>query len=363
MPRTTEAFENVLQAFKDQDPNGNGIADEIPMMGDASTNPPEGNIAGYLLNSFIYTVVEGDTPYFYVEDGMVRFMGDKDEYKQGAAWINSLVDKGLIDATSFTQDIEQHKQVSLQGDVSVVGVEKCDIGYKVLGKYDQTPDHRVADYKVLPPLTGPNGFCVQPSNVYKPISQGNFVITSSCKNPEAAFRWADAWYSEEATFLSWHGEEGKGWEKPAEGAVGINGKSALYKSLPDNYKDPEQLIRVTNRFGNNTAVIREGEELDINDPNSVYGPEPVLYEGAMTLKEYAKPEMTLPPLALTKEEIEETMSIKSAITEYTAENMSLFCLGTRDIEKDWDSYVKEFSVMGLDKLIEVYQTAYDRQYK
>ena len=30
MPETLEEFANVLRAFRDQDPNGNGIQDEIP---------------------------------------------------------------------------------------------------------------------------------------------------------------------------------------------------------------------------------------------------------------------------------------------------------------------------------------------
>ena len=31
MPTTTDEFYQVLKAFKEQDPNGNGKADEIPM--------------------------------------------------------------------------------------------------------------------------------------------------------------------------------------------------------------------------------------------------------------------------------------------------------------------------------------------
>ena len=31
MPTTTDEFEQVLLAFKEQDPNGNGQADEIPL--------------------------------------------------------------------------------------------------------------------------------------------------------------------------------------------------------------------------------------------------------------------------------------------------------------------------------------------
>lgn len=33
----------------------------------------------------------------------------------------------------------------------------------------------------------------------------------------------------------------------------------------------------------------------------------------------------------------------------------------KDFDKDWDSYVKGFDNVGLPTLLEVYQTAYDRQ--
>lgn len=66
---------------------------------------------------------------------------------------------------------------------------------------------------------------------------------------------------------------------------------------------------------------------------------------------------------LTREESSEISNIRTMIDDYVEENQALFCLGTRDIDKEWDAYVKEFEVLGLDKMLEVYQAAYDRQYK
>ena len=37
MPETTEDFKNVLTAFKNDDPNGNGEADEVPFSGAINT--------------------------------------------------------------------------------------------------------------------------------------------------------------------------------------------------------------------------------------------------------------------------------------------------------------------------------------
>ena len=54
-PDTTEDFYNVLKAFKTQDPNGNGKADEVPLIG--ATTSWRTDPFGFLMNSFIYTVM------------------------------------------------------------------------------------------------------------------------------------------------------------------------------------------------------------------------------------------------------------------------------------------------------------------
>jgi hypothetical protein len=36
-----------------------------------------------------------------------------------------------------------------------------------------------------------------------------------------------------------------------------------------------------------------------------------------------------------------------------------FITGTSDPEADWDAYLNELSVKGVDQLLEIYQAAYD----
>lgn len=364
MPKTTDEFEAVLQAFKDKDPNGNGIADEIPMLGNQL---PKNNIVNYLMNAFIYMhgsdIQDPSTLYLYLDDdGKIQFTPDKEAYKEGLAWIHSLIEKGLIDGTSFTQDDTQFKQIIQDESAVKVGVIRADLICSYAGEYNGTPDHRVEQYRVLEPLQGPEGFQYQPSYLYASVGAGNFVITNTCQYPEAAFRWADGWYSEEASFMAWYGQEGKGWTQPPEGSIGLNGEKAMYQRLP--VEGAEQTIRITNKFGNNTARLREGEVYLENDPAQKFSTEPILYFATRdSLVPYADPSRVVPPLNLTREESSEISNIRTMIDDYVEENQALFCLGTRDVEKEWDAYVKEFSALGLDKMLEVYQTAYDRQYK
>ena len=103
------------------------------------------------------------------------------------------------------------------------------------------------------------------------------------------------------------------------------------------------------------AEFRLGESTDQNvDVGTSLGLEKLLYDATKEKMEpYAQKEGdwdVLPYLKLTDEE-----------ATNIEENKVAFITGRKDFDKDWDSYVKGFDNVGLPTLLEVYQTAYDRQ--
>ena len=52
VPKTTDEYKAMLEAFKTKDPNGNGMADEVPLSG--STEDYGVRVIPYLMNGFIY---------------------------------------------------------------------------------------------------------------------------------------------------------------------------------------------------------------------------------------------------------------------------------------------------------------------
>lgn len=86
VPTTTEEFYNVLKAFKEQDPNGNGEADEIPF-------------------TFSKTVYDMFGPFGYIDnvehmimkDGKLIFIPEEEEYKKAIQYMNRLFSEGLVD--------------------------------------------------------------------------------------------------------------------------------------------------------------------------------------------------------------------------------------------------------------------------
>ena len=62
----------------------------------------------------------------------------------------------------------------------------------------------------------------------------------------------------------------------------------------------------------------------------------------------------------TEDELDQLGEIEATLRTYVDESMTRFALGDLDIEKDWDSYLKELENIGLSQYLEVSQIAYDR---
>ena len=46
-----------------------------------------------------------------------------------------------------------------------------------------------------------------------------------------------------------------------------------------------------------------------------------------------------------------------------AEQQQKWLMGAEDVDATWDKYISALKGMGVDELVKVYKTAYDRMYK
>ena len=348
-PETTEDFVNVLRAFKEQDANGNGDPnDEIPMLG--ISGMWRASCYDFLLGSFVYNDF---TDRLSVENGTVNYVANTEEFREGLRFIRSLIEEELIDPVSLTIT-EDEAHVLTGGDVATVGVATGMAYWNVLSANDE-------EYIGLSPLEGPNG--VRNAFVRATgIVSGQFAITNKAENPEILFRWADAQFSEEATYFSSWGPEGEGWEKAPEGTLGINGKQALYVVLDgvnNTGAETIQNLAMPNiALANRTSDFRLGQAVGGDDKS-----EERLYEAASKYYyPYAK-EQTYPLMVMSAEDSAVVNEYKTAINAYVDEMISGFLAGTYDLDKDWDSYLSEFDALGLEDYLNVLQSAYDKVYK
>lgn len=364
MPKTTKEFEEMLIAFRDNDPNGNGLKDEIPFA--AATKNWHGTADLFLLNSFIYTDINSyinasSSAYqgFYLDNGIIKTVVDTKEYHDGLRYLNNLYKEGLIFTGSFTQDGQQLVQLVEGSNDPIVGVTAGGWG----GTFSSFGSDRYKEFRALEPLIGPNGEQNTPDYLQNPMV-GRFVISTKCKDPVAAVKWADYLYSMEGTLNAKNGIEGIGWRWAEEGEVGLDGNKAIWKELkPFNDTDPqnESFIEIGPRALTNKFRLGAATNQDV-DFYSGEGLEKMLYEE--TLKKYkphARPEKTLPPIKFLPEEVQKYSTIKSEYANYVRQSLVKFIVGDMDIEKDWNTYITNLEKMNQQDLLDIYQKAYNRQ--
>ncbi|AEE97459.1 extracellular solute-binding protein [Mahella australiensis] len=364
-PQTTEELYNVLKAFRTQDPNGNGEADEVALTGciDYSCAAEY-----WLMNSFIDCPAASNAsnprPFLAWIDGKVTFIANRPEYKQGLEFIKKLYDEKLIDPANFTQNSEGlMQQCRKGGDIATVGAYTCD--HMTMGvDYNGNKDLAM-QYHALPPVAGPNG--VRYQSYQDAIAQFNgfhFAIFDTCKNKEAAFRLADYFLSEEFLPIGHYGIEGINWERPKDpNAKNVLGGPLKWVpiTLPQDAPQEEKDKQTVNTFW----IPLLG---DLYERRAMWAPEAtpealrnnyetyLEYETLKTKKYW--PDVCLPRmLFMDKQTAEEFSELKTNITNHVIKNTSMFITGARPLG-EWDDYVNELKRFGVDRYVEIYSKAY-----
>lgn len=359
VPTTTEEFYEVCKKFLEYKPDGIAVA---------------GATAGwfvrfdeFLMNSF--TLDPGIQQSYrdktvVTPEGEVITIATTEEYREGLRYMNSLYELGAIYDGNFTQTSEQMRTLLNQEDEPILFVPYGTIsdGIDAVAN-NETYRH----YQAMAPLKGPDGTQFATYFKYAGLSENSFSITDKCQYPEAALRWVDWFFSDFADLYTQFGaEEGVDWILNPEGKVGLNGEPALYEVL--NAYSPEVQNHdwqdVTIRYAPASYRLGAATDPDV-DLGSPEGLEKLLFEATKNMMEpYAQKEGDLdilPTLKFTAEEATEIQTIGVEIENYITENRVAFITGAKNLDTDWDSYVKNFDNLGLPKLLEVYQTAYDRQ--
>ena len=343
-PQTTDEFAEMLRRFKTEDPNGNGINDEIPMMGYAST--VKSNFMRALMNPFIVT----QEHYWFMNEGQIDFAATQEGWKEGIKWIRSLMTEGLISPLSLTQDAKQLTAVMTEEP------EKVGVVARISATNLGASDIRRSQYVCLDPLEGPSG---QRRAIYDPrVPSIRMVITKNCKNPEAAFRLGDYMCSEEMSVWNRYGEKGVDWVEPAAGTPGV------YEAL--GYP---AAITVISPWGvlQNQWWAAVGPQILLNKYNSGQAVENVEYNGAVAIgrsmdKAVEYGVTSINGLVYNEQEQEVVTELQSTIEDYVLQTFSEFITGVRDVDAEWDNYVKEFDKMGLADYMATVNSCYARMY-
>jgi putative aldouronate transport system substrate-binding protein len=359
-PKTTEDMRKVLQAFKTQDPNGNGKADEIPLSADVRDV-----LIPYFMNAFIYDpqgTSGNNNSTLVLNDGKVDIQANKDGWREGLKYLNSLYKDGLIDRGAFTQNPDALSQQGNHAGSVILGA--ATVLHPGIFVTTGSADGRDKQYDAVPPLTGPDGANYTGYNF--PSAPGaTFVLTSKATQEEQiqAIKLLDYMFTDEGQINAFWGKEGKTWMKPEPGDVALDKSlKPIFKQIPQKpgAKPPNSGWQALAQY-NNTARYRNSEAIG-TDIYSQEGYERRLYEAT---KLYAGKEDKSKIYPYWKVWIDpslanEVATLQTNIDNYVQQNALQFVTGSKNIDTDWDSYVKGLEGLGLKRYLEIQQTAYDK---
>lgn len=365
MPKTTEEMHAVLTAFKNDDPNGNGIADEIPLTGTTTDS-----IVPFLMNAFIYDprFSQQYTSTLALQGDQVVLNAAQDGWREGLTYIAGLYGEGLIDPAAFTQNRDGMQAVGTNADAVLLG--SATVLHPYMFVTGNSPDGRDADYDAVPPLTGPDG--ANYSTYVLPSSpQGTFALTFAAgeAQQQKAMELLDYLFTTEGRTLGYFGAEGgTGWRKPVEGEIALD--PALTPTMadiqfPTGTTPPNDMWSAAAQYYF-PANVRNAEV----QPMDLYAPEGYerrIFEATKLYDGHAPMDQIFPlwNVWFSAEDATELAQLQTNLDDYVTRTNAEFITGQRNITDDaaWAEYLQGLDGLGLPRYLELMQKAYEASAK
>jgi putative aldouronate transport system substrate-binding protein len=357
-PTTTDEFYEYLKAVKTRDPNKNGKADEVPLAG-AATSGWHMEVDGFLMNSFAFnettttTDVDSQRRVYIKADGSIDCSFNKQEWKDGLAYLHRLFAEGLMAPESFTQSHENLRSLVENPSEIVVGAATSGS----LLEFTRLAGERKKEFAVLAPLKGPKGVQYAYYDEYQPMALGRFVITKDCKIPEIAIKFADYMYTPDFAMRNRYGVLGRDWIVP-QGVEGVHGQPAVYEETGLKWSTPTKAYWSSGGL----AWSGVGSYMRAKSPDP-YEIEYVLYEAMKLYWPYRFMNSVPRALALTVQEARRYAELANLIIPYVNQSTASFISGRLDLNRDWDKYISDLKTMGVEEWLKLIQTGYDRAWK
>lgn len=345
VPESMDDFYNVLKAFKEKDPNGNGKADEIPFsfMHGSQTRGINSLFAAFGRSDVITNDKNpGVTDHFVLENGKVVFSADKPEFKEAIIYLNRFFKDGLFDKEGFTQDVKQYFAKGKTQEVTLGS-------FMLWNAQNMAGPERAKDYIPVAPLKGPGGkqLWTKYNSNSGMLTGATFAITKSCKNPEIVLRWVDQLYDKKTSAEGVYGPIGIMFKEGANGVLELN-------PVPQGMSFDE--------FRYKNCPVWPPSANFIEDYGKVFQYPPVFQEKVDIKRKLYDPYLkseTLPPLVFSAEETLWNTSTGNDIQNYVNSKRAKWLL-EGGIEKEWDEYLTKLKQLKLDEHVKKMQAAYDR---
>ena len=335
VPQTIDDLHEVLKAFKPGDPNGNGEQDEIPLtfLNDSGYENLEAlmGLWGKPTKSGVY---EG---FITIDNKKAEFTPMTDEWKEMIKFCRELYSEGLIDKECFTHTNDTF-YAKRESNPSVVGFTWS--ATNPMGNPDE--------YIAIPPLKVDGYETVW--RLHPGVVYGNrdlFSITTSCKNPEAAVKWIDKFFTFDQTLQNRYGNVGKVFTVDENGVYRFN--------EPDDGTTLAYFTTHNMVTGCPGPIYADEYGTKVEDCELWTGLEDAykLYEPYVNLDQWPRP-------YYTTEDASRIGELRTDLFDLVNQKKAKWIVGTEDIDADWESYKDSLKKMGVDEYVSLCQKAYDQ---
>ncbi|MFD2329986.1 extracellular solute-binding protein [Cohnella sp. GCM10020058] len=330
IPETTDDLYNVLVAFRDQDPNGNGKKDELPMTARAPVAGQGLPIVAMMSGSFGLDLQFGYN--INLENDKVEIWMGNDRNKEMLMYLNKLYKEKLLDPEMFSQKEADYLAKQGTGNTGFF--------------FDQTNNNFLTiqdQYTGIAPLKGPHGDQLQSQGAPVARDFGAFAITSVNKYPDVTMRWIDYFYSDEGSTLLRFGREGENYE--------VKDGIPYYTQA---FLDSGNQSKITPYAGGGAPHIISEKVASFIDPPQVQEAQKKL-DPYMPKVRYASP-------MFDEETAQKVNILRNDLDKYYEEQSTKFIAGALSFDK-WDEFQTTLKKLKVDELQQIYQDAYDKMAK
>ena len=274
------------------------------------------------------------------------YTGATDEYRDLITYYAGLVEDGLLDPESLTQDDDQAVQKFGAGESLAIGTNDQEI-LRYRTTFEELGTDAEASLLRLP--AGPAGDNVASGQRL----ESGLMISSAAADKDtfvATLQFVDwLYYSDEGMEFAKWGVEGETFEREGDTRV-------LAENIDINGLNPgaPESLNVDYGFHNGVFMPAHGSTDDL--ARSMLRDEVVEFQEAMS----TKTELELPPPApLDELEREQVTLWQGALKDHVDQNTAAFILGQRDLS-EWDAYVAELEAMNMGSYMETINEARER---
>ncbi|WP_433922072.1 ABC transporter substrate-binding protein [Paenibacillus taichungensis] len=339
VPTNIDEWYTVLKAFKEQDPNGNGKADELPFTG----NWGPGNLTKLHDFAAAFGVIGG----FQMNGDKVEFGPIQPGYRDFLETMAKWYKEGLIDPEIMTND---GKAFDYKVTSNLAGAYQGGV-FSGMGKYfnlmrDTDPNFNVTG---VPWPVSQDGTSYATFNLDAKVLTYGEAITASADEDKLKYivQWMDYNYSEEGSNLFNFGIENDSYVRDGEGV-----------KFTDTIIDNPNGLTYDQALASYALSIMDGP---INQDSRYL--DALLFDDGQRAANAewmkASSALTLPPIRLSTDEVSTSTSIMSQVNTYLNETMTAIISGQKPIT-EFDTMAETIKSMGIDRAIEVHQAAYDR---